>query len=97
MGALPYPAGIRIRNELLIEIRIEYSVDSMVEEPVPHRSLVNVPRLRVRDIEGMVAAVSVVLGFQVLMEGENVVHQAQLELLDVFPSALASQEFLPGL
>lgn len=56
---------IRVSNESFVEVWVQNSVDCMVEQSVSNGSLVNIPRLRVRDVEGVVAAVGVGFGFEV--------------------------------
>jgi hypothetical protein len=52
-------------DEFLVEIGVKHSVDSMVEKSVPNRSFVNIARLGVRDVEGVVRRVFVGLILEV--------------------------------
>ena len=59
VGSLLDPAGKGIRYELPVEIGAKNTVDGMMEKAIPNARLVDVPRLRVGDIEGLIAAVLV--------------------------------------
>jgi hypothetical protein len=67
-----------------------------MQEPVSDGCLVDITRLGVGDIESMVGAMSIRFVFQVLMKIENVVHEMQLKLLDVFLIPFAFHKLFPG-
>ncbi len=77
-------------DKAFIEVRVEDSIDSMVQKSVSYRSLVNVSRLRVGDVESMIGTVGVGFILQVLVQRENVVHEVKLKLLDIFLLPLPS-------
>ena len=56
---LAYPAGIRVVYESAVEVRVEHTVERVVQKPVAHGSLVYVARLGVGDLERVVTAVAV--------------------------------------
>lgn len=94
---LAEPAGIRIVDEALVEIRIEHAIDRMMKQAVTHACLVNVSRLRVGDVERVVAAVAIRFRFQVRVERQDIVHELQAEFLHISLLPLAPQEFFPCL
>ena len=55
----------------------------------------DVARLGVRDLEGMVAAMSIRLAFQIPMKLKYIIHQAMLEFLHIILLSLTAQELLP--
>lgn len=61
-------------DEFFVEVGIENSVDSMVEESVSDGCFVNVPRLRVGDIECVVAFMSVCFVIKIVVECKDIVH-----------------------
>ena len=67
----------------------------MVEQAVADGCFVDIARLRVGDLEMLVAAVTVRLVPQIAMKRENIVHETKLELLHVALMPLSFQEFTP--
>ena len=63
MRALPHSAGIRIRSECFVEERVQFSVYSVMQQPVAHRSLVDVAGLGVGNAEVVVPAMAVSLTY----------------------------------
>ena len=59
MRPLPISARKRIRNKCPVEKGVEHAVNGMMEKPIPHAGLVDVPRLWVGDIKCAVSAVAV--------------------------------------
>ena len=59
MRPFAYPAGIRIGDEGPVEEGIEHAVDGMGEQSVTDTRLVNVPRLRIGDLEPLIAAMGI--------------------------------------
>ena len=68
MRAFANATGKRIGYEFSVKKRIEYAVDGVVQQPVSHRRLMNIPRLRVVDTEGPVAAMAVGAARQILVQ-----------------------------
>lgn len=95
MRAFPFSARIRIMNEFLVEVRIQHAVDAVVEQPVSNGCFVDIARLGVVYLEGLIFAMLVYFIFQISMQGKYVVHQAEGELHDIFPFSFPAQEFLP--
>ena len=67
-----------------------------MQEPVADACLVDVSRLRIKDIEGMVAAMMIDAAGKVAVQRKNIIHQAHLELLYVPFAALASDKLCPS-
>lgn len=90
-------AGIRVGNESFIEKRIELAIDSVVEQTVAHRRLVDVARLRVANIERAIRAVPVGTRNEISMQQEDMIHEMQREFLYVGLVPFADDEFRPCL
>ena len=65
MGSSQLAARIRVMNKSLIEKWVELAIDSVMEKPISHCCLVNIPWLWVGDIESIISPVSVGLIFQI--------------------------------
>ena len=72
MSSLEMAAGVGIVNEFLIEVRIQYAINSVMEESVSDHCFMDASRLRVAYRERFIRTVSIHLGPQVLMKPENV-------------------------
>lgn len=96
VSPLIHPAGIRVGDPCPIEERIQHPVNGVVEKPVADQRLVDVTRFRVRNFEGLVLAVAVHAGRELVPELEDVVHQTRLEYLDVGLVPFAGQKLAPG-
>lgn len=83
MGSFVVTTGKRIRDEGSVKERIKNSVNGMMEQSVSDWRLVDVSGFGVVDSEGFIAAVIVGTIFKFLMKFNNVIHQIQLEFLDV--------------
>lgn len=95
MCPLPDPTGKRIGDELTIEVRVQNSVYRMMKQAVADVCLVDVPRLRVGDIERLIAAVPIGTMKKVAVKGKDIIHKADTKFLDIRFSALAAQKFSP--
>jgi hypothetical protein len=69
---LPLAARVGVMDELGIEVDVENAIDGMVQEPVADRSLVDIARLWIGNVEGMVTTVTVSFGLEIVMEIENI-------------------------
>ena len=96
MRSLPFSTRIRIGNERTVKEWVKLSIDRMVHEAVTHGSFMNIARLRIGNLEGLVWAMPVRLCFQVPMKCENVAHERMLELLHVTFASLAPHELFPS-
>ena len=67
-----------------------------MDQAVANAGFMDASRLGVADIECLIAAVAVSAGCQIIMQCDNIIHEAQLEYSYVFPIALANNKFLPG-
>ena len=66
-----------------------------MQEPVAYGRLVDVARLGIGDLEGVITAVAIRFLFQVVMKIEDIVHQRVLEFLHVVLLALTCRKLLP--
>ena len=57
MCAFSFTAGIRVENKLAVEEWIQDSINSMMHEAISNRCLVNISRLRIIDLEGVISTV----------------------------------------
>ena len=89
------PARERIGDELPVKVRVEHAIDRVVQQSVPHASLMNIPRLRVGNLEGGITTMAVRMVYKVAIECKNMIHEVERELLNVRLVALAVQEFPP--
>ena len=92
---LPYTTGIRVGNELLVEIRIENAIYRMMQQSVTHTGFMNISWLGVGYVEGVVATMNVRFDLEFLVEIKNIVEQPILKFLYVRFLLLSPQEFLP--
>lgn len=60
MHAFVFLAGKRIRDKLFIKKRIKDSVNRVMQQPVSHAGLMNIPGLWVIDFELLIGAVFVI-------------------------------------
>lgn len=95
MGAVADSAGKRSRNERLLEDRVDDEEDRMMQYPVAHERFMNMPLLRIFNVEALVGAVSVVLGDQLAMKREEVGLKFPFEFLDVGLVSLVGFECVP--
>lgn len=95
MRSLPLAAGVRIADERAVEEWVELAIDGMMQEPIAHTRLMDVARLRVRDIESVVTTVDISLIRKIVMKRKNVVRKPVLEFLYVLFVSLPFQEFMP--
>ncbi len=83
VGAVAHAAGKGGRDERFLEDRVQDRNHGVVQHPVPHRRFVDVPLLRVADVEALVRAVLVGLVFQLAVEAEDVLLKMPLEPHDI--------------
>src|SRR3989338_8303558 len=68
MGTFMATAGKRVKNEFLIKIRIQNSVNGMVEKTVSDTGFVNFSGLRIIYFEGMIRTMAICFIHQLLMK-----------------------------
>lgn len=68
----------------------------MMDEPVSHRRLMDIPGLWVGDFESVITFVLIPSGFQILVELEDVMHEVVREGLDVLFLSFSFDEFSPS-
>ena len=73
-----------MRDECAIKKWVQFSIEGMVKQAVPHGCLMDITRLRVRDIESMILRMAVSASNEIVMERKNVRHQVTTELEHVF-------------
>ena len=66
-----------------------------MHQPVAHRRLMNITRLRVVNFERLVLTVAIRLCDKVAMERKDIAHQAMPKILHIFLAAFATDELLP--
>ena len=86
---------MRIVNEMLVEQSIENAEDCLVQYPVAHGRLVDMPALRVAHEESGVRVVPVSFRNQLAMQFEQIVFKIQFELGNIFFPALSPLELIP--
>ena len=69
------PTRIRIADKPLVEKRIQFSIQRMMQQPVADSSFVDVTRLWVGDFESVVCTVFICFVFQTLVEFKYIVHK----------------------
>ncbi len=72
--ALANAARKRIGYKRPVKKWAEEAADGMVQKTVAHARLMDIPRLRVADIERLISAVAVGMIYQIGAEGEKIVH-----------------------
>ena len=69
----------------------------MMQKPVADTRFVDVARLRIGDLERLIAAMAVGMIDKVGMERKEVVHQTKLKFLDILLLPLSRSKFFPCL
>jgi len=75
VSSLPLSTRIRVVNKFAVEIWIQNSVNSMMEQPVADSRLVDIARFRVVYFERLIFAVVVCFIFQVVMQSKYIVRE----------------------
>jgi hypothetical protein len=96
MRSFVEPTGIRIGYEGAVEEGVELAVNGVVEEPVANRRFVNVSGLRIRDLEGIIAAMSIRPTSKILVKSDDIGHQITPKKLDIRKALLTTLELLPS-
>jgi hypothetical protein len=86
---------VRVKNKFWIEVRIQDSVNGVMQKPIPDGRFVNVARFWIIDPERLIGPVTVRLIEKVAMQRENMVGQVKRISLDVFAAALVTKKFTP--
>ena len=74
VGAFAKTTRVGIMNELRVEVRVEDTVYSVMEQTVAYAGFMDVARLWVADTEVVVSGVGVGFGCKVVVEREDVMH-----------------------
>ena len=85
MRTLTDSTGTRVENKFPVKIRIQDSVNGVMNKPISHACLVNVARLRIINFESLIAAVPVVSINEILMKWKNIIHKINRKLSNIFP------------
>lgn len=96
VSTVSYSAGKGSRNKGRLKNRINYRKDSVMEQPIPNHSFVNMPLLGILNIEAFVGTMLVGFVFQFTMEPENVFFKVPLKSKDIGFISLVRTEFIPG-
>jgi len=96
MNALPILTRVGISDEAFEKVRSETLVEEMMDDSISDACFVNVSWFRVIDLESVVGTMYVGFRFQRLMKVNEVIHEMQSKLLDVFFLLLAFAEVLPS-
>jgi hypothetical protein len=96
MGTLIITAGVRIVNETYIKVWVQDAVDRVVDQAVANTRFMNITTLGISNDEVFIAAVSIELSHKVVVECQDVTHQARLEFEHIGPVTFATSEFCPG-
>jgi hypothetical protein len=95
MCAETYSAGKRRRDKSFLKDRVYDGEDGVMQNAVADFGLVDMPLLRIADIEAGVGAVLVLLCEKIAMQSENIFFKPQLEGLDVMPAPLVAFKNIP--
>ena len=95
MRPLSEAARIRVGNEGAVKERVQLAIERMVDEPVAYVRLVDVARLRVGNLEVVIAAVLIDAFRQIMMKHEYIGHQVTPEFLHISPLAFPSCKLPP--
>lgn len=95
MRSFSITARIRIGYEPAIEEGIELAIERMMEQAVAHERLMDIPRLRIGNLKGVVASMPVSPFLELAPQLEDVIHEPVLEFLNILLLPLAPDEFLP--
>jgi hypothetical protein len=96
MRPLAFPARVRVGDECSVEKGIQNTIESVMDQSIPYRRLVNVSWLGIGYFEGLVTSVTIGLILQAPMQGYNMVGKSVLKLLDIPFVSLAFQKLPPG-
>ena len=95
MRTFANPAGIRIKNEFSVKIRIQNPMNGVMDKPVTNAGFVNIPWFWVIYFERLISAVPICFVRKLLMKSKDIVQKMQRELGHIFPFFLAAQKFPP--
>lgn len=90
------PTRIRIINKLLIKVRIQPSVNCMMQKSVLDACFVYISRFWVRDIKGFVRRMFILFRYQISIELYDVIHQVALEYLNIFSVTFITFKLFPS-
>jgi hypothetical protein len=86
---------VRVENKFWIEVRIQDSVNGVMQKPIPDGRFVNVARFWIVDPKRLIRPVLICFVRELLVQAENVVGQMKRKSLDVFTSTLVTKKFTP--
>lgn len=96
MDSLAILTRVRVLDETSEKGWREGSIEEVMQHPISHARFVNVSWLGVIDLESLIGTVSICFRLERLMEINEMIHEMQLKLLDVFFLLLAFSEIFPG-
>lgn len=95
MCTLALPTRKGICDEGAVKEWVQQPVQRVMEQPVTDAGLVDIPRLGIVDGKSIVATVAVGTVQQVTAQAQNIIHEADAELLYVGLFPLAHSELIP--
>ena len=96
MDSFIISARVRIGDKQSVEKRIKDAVNGSVHYSIFYSRLMDISRLRVGDIESFIVGVAIGFSYEVSVQCEDIIHQMQFELLDIFFLLLSLRELFPG-
>ena len=95
VAAFVLSARVGTRYEGRIEKRVKDAIEGVMQETVADSGFMDTAWLWIGDVECLVIGMAIGFLTQILVEREDVIHQAKLELLHVFPLSFAAHELSP--
>ena len=95
VNAFVCAAGKRSGNESFIKNRIQDSENSMVQNPIADRCLMNMSHFWITDIKASISLMSVLLCRQIAMQLKNVLLELELKRLHILFVTLVRPKFVP--
>ena len=96
MSAVTHSAGERSWDKGLFKNRVDDGEDRMVEDAVAHQGLVDMPLLRILDIEAFVRTMLVGSVFQFTVKPENILFKMPFKAKDVGLVPLITPKSIPS-
>lgn len=72
--AFPNPARIRISDKCFLKKRIKNPINGVMQQSVANCRFMNIPRLRIIDLERLITAVLICMMKKIVVERKDIVH-----------------------
>lgn len=90
-------ARIRVRYKCFLEKWRQFSMQCVMQKPVPNAGFMNIARFRIGDFEMLICRMRIFFRGKFAMERNNIRHEVSLVLLHIFTHSLSACEFFPRL